>query len=297
MNINSYQILEEARENKYAIGSFNFCTAEVLRVIVLTAQNLNSPIIVSTSENEADFIGMGQAVALVDAWRKEFPNLRILLNLDHGKSLEKIEEAITAGYNMVHFDGSALSYEENIKKTKEVVDYIHGTWNMEHGTKIIVEGELGYLRGSSSLHQEILEIKEDDLTQPEQAVDFVKKTGIDSLAVVIGNAHGVFVKSSEKLYLDRLRNIHEAVGDKAFLVLHGGSGISDDDIKGAINCGIVKINVNTEIRLAYRDALKNLLINNPNESTTYKILGPAMDAAQKIVESKIRLFNNMRIYE
>jgi len=289
--MNPYQILKEAKENKYAIGSFNFCTAEVLKAIVLVAQKNNSPVIVSTSENEADFIGMGQAVALVSAWRQQIPSLNILLNLDHGKSLDKIKQAIEAGYDMVHFDGSALSYEENIEKTKDVVDYIKNQELRIKNQEIIVEGELGYLRGSSSLHQEILEIQEEDLTQPEQAVDFVKKTGIDSLAVVIGNAHGVFPKSPEKLYLDRLRDIYEAVGDKAFLVLHGGSGVPDEDIKQAIGLGIVKINVNTEIRLAYRDALRDFLINNPDESTTYKILGPAMNAAQKIVEDKIKLFN------
>jgi len=151
---------------------------------------------------------------------------------------------------------------------------------------------LGYLRGSSVVHKEKLEIKEEDLTSPEQAKDFIGRTGVDSLAIVIGNAHGVFVEESEKLYLDRLARIKEAVGNSVFLVLHGGSGISNEDIKKAIEIGIVKINVNTELRVAYHNALEKEMDEKPEETTPYKILEPSLEAVKKVVEGKIKLFGS-----
>ncbi len=281
--MNSHQILKEAQEKKYAVGSFNFSNAEILKAIILAARLAEAPVIVSTSEGEANFFGMKQAVALVSAWRKEFPALKIFLNLDHGKSLEKIREAVGAGYDMVHFDGSTLPYEQNIEQTKRIADFCRRK-------KILVEGELGYLRGTSALHEGALEIKPEDLTSPEQAADFVKKTRVDSLAIVIGNAHGIFTKSPEQLDFERLKTIRNAVRDKVFLVLHGGSGISVENIRQAIDLGIVKINVNTELRLAYQAALKKFLTENSNETTPYKILGPTVEAVQKVVENKIKLF-------
>lgn len=283
-NISAKDILQQAQKGKYAIGSFNFSTHEILKAIISTANTLQAPIIVSTSEGEADFLGMEQAVALIEA-RRQRVDLPILLNLDHGKSLTKIKQAIEAGYDMVHFDGSELPYKENIARTKEVAEYAKDK-------NIIIEGELGYLRGSSTVHEELLEIKKEDLTSPEQAKDFIEKTGVDSLAVVIGNAHGVFVSSPEKLYLDRLAEIKEAVGDKVFLVLHGGSGVPDNDIKKAIKLGIVKINVNTDIRVAWTKALQETLGEQPKETTPYKILEPSFEAVKKVVEGKIRLFGS-----
>ena len=302
--LNPYNILKSAQSGKYAIGSFNFSTAEILKAIVLAAQELKSPIIVSTSEGEAGFIGMREAFALVKAWRngnnlpkignnlpKIGNNLPIILNLDHGKSLSAIRQALECGYDAVHFDGSHLDYESNILETKAVVDLARD-FEKATGKKIIVEGELGYLRGSSVVHKEKLEIKEEDLTSPEQAKDFIGRTGVDSLAIVIGNAHGVFVEESEKLYLDRLARIKEAVGNSVFLVLHGGSGISNEDIKKAIEIGIVKINVNTELRVAYHNALEKEMDEKPEETTPYKILEPSLEAVKKVVEGKIKLFGS-----
>jgi fructose-bisphosphate aldolase class II len=309
--LNPYDILKSAQSGKYAIGSFNFSTAEILKAIVLAAQELKSPIIVSTSEGEAGFIGMREAFALVKAWRngnnlpkignnlpkignnlpKIGNNLPIILNLDHGKSLSAIRQALECGYDAVHFDGSHLDYESNILETKAVVDLARD-FEKATGKKIIVEGELGYLRGSSVVHKEKLEIKEEDLTSPEQAKDFIGRTGVDSLAIVIGNAHGVFVEESEKLYLDRLARIKEAVGNSVFLVLHGGSGISNEDIKKAIEIGIVKINVNTELRVAYHNALEKEMDEKPEETTPYKILEPSLEAVKKVVEGKIKLFGS-----
>lgn len=283
-------IFKKAQENKYALGSFNFSTTEVLKAIVAAAKGLNSPIIVSTSEGEADFLGMAEAAALVDAWRHGM-KLPIILNLDHGKSLEKIKKAVAAGYDAVHFDGSGLTYEENVRQTKAVVSWVREV-EKTFDKDIIVEGELGYLRGSSELHEDNLDIKPEDLTNPEQAVEFIEKTGINSLAVAIGNAHGIFSGGQEKLDLERLAQIRKVIGDKAFLVLHGGSGIVGDDITRAIDLGIVKINVNTELRLAYKSGLEKELEEKPQEAAPYKLLGRSFEEAKKVVEEKIKLFGS-----
>ncbi len=287
---NPREIFKNAQQNRYALGAFNFSTAEVLKAIVAAAKELNAPIIVATSENEGEFFGMPEAAALVDAWRHG-TKLPIILNLDHGKSLASIKKAIEAGYNAVHFDGSSLSYEENIAQTKEIVEYAKSA-EKKYDRQIIVEGELGYLRGSSTLHEEALEIKPEDLTSPDQANDFILRTGIDSLAVVIGNAHGVFAKDEEKLNLERLTQIKEAVGEKVFLVLHGGSGIPEDDVKKAIGLGIVKVNVNTELRVAYQKGLVQELREKPAETTPYKILQHSFEDVKVVVLEKIKLFGS-----
>jgi ketose-bisphosphate aldolase len=287
---NPKEILKSAQSGKYAVGAFNFSTAEILKAIVTAAKDAKSPLIVATSEGEAKFIGMREAAALVSAWSAA-TKLPIILNLDHGKSPELIKKAIAAGYSAIHFDGSHLPYLENLAQTKKVVDYVRGV-EKTFDRQIIVEGELGYLRGSSSLHKEALKIEPEDLTSADQAEDFIAHSGVDSLAVVIGNAHGVFAAGEEKLNLDRLDEIRRAIGTQAFLVLHGGSGISEKDIKKAIKSGIVKININTELRLAYKEAIEKEIEEEPSETTPYKIMTPALEAVKIVAEGKIKLFGS-----
>jgi ketose-bisphosphate aldolase len=285
---NPKEILKSAQSGKYAIGSFNFSTAEILKAIVAAARDLKSPIIVSTSEGEANFIGMREASALADAWRIA-TKLPIILNLDHGKKTELIKKALAAGYNAIHFDGSHLPYLENLAQTKKIVDYVREV-EKTFDRQIVVEGELGYLRGSSAVHKEALKIEPEDMTSPDQAEDFIKHSGVDSLAVVIGNAHGVFAAGEEKLNLDRLDEIRRAIGTQAFLVLHGGSGIVEKDIKKAIKLGIVKININTELRVAYKEAIEKEIKTEPSETTPYKIMTPALEAVKFVVEEKMTMF-------
>ncbi|HRY52483.1 MAG TPA: class II fructose-bisphosphate aldolase [Candidatus Portnoybacteria bacterium] len=284
------EILKKAQKEHYALGAFNFSTAEILKATVLAAKELSSPIIVATSEGEGGFIGFREAAALVGVWR-EAAKLPIILNLDHGKNLDIIKKAVAAGYDAVHFDGSGLSYKENIEQTSKAVKYIR-EYSKTFDRDVIIEGEIGYLRGASSLHQEKLEIKESDLTSPEQALDFIEQTGVDSLAIVIGNAHGVFAAGEEKLHLDRLAAIKKEVGDKVFLVLHGGSGIPAEDVKKAIELGIVKVNINTELRLAYKAGLEKEFAASPSETTPYKMLQPSIDEVKKVVMEKIKLFGS-----
>lgn len=280
--MNFLQIMKNAQSGKYAVGQFNVSTDEQIKAIVEVAKNLKSPIIIATSESEREFIGAKQAVALVESWRKE-TGLPIILNADHCKSLESAKEAVDAGYDMVQFDGSGLSFEENVANSKKVLEYAKNK-----NPNIVVEAELGYLRGGSEIHKEKIEIKEEDLTKPEEAKKFVDLTGIDALAVVIGNLHGIQAES-KKLFLDRLEEIQKAIPE-TLLVLHGGSDTQEKDIKKAINLGIVKININTELRVAYSDALEREIKEHPDEVKPYKILSPAIEETKKVVTEKIKLF-------
>lgn len=282
--MNFLQILTNAQKGKYAIGQFNVSTDEQIKAIVETAEELKSPIIIATSESERKFIGAKQIVALISSWRKE-TGLPIILNADHCKSFDSAKEAVDAGYDMVQFDGSSLDFEENIKQTKKVMEYVKGK-----NSEIIFEAELGYLRGGSEIHKEKIEISEEDLTKPEQAKKFVEATEIDALAVVIGNLHGIQAES-KKLFLDRLKEIQKAV-QGTLLVLHGGSDTEEKDIKKAIELGIVKININTELRVAYSDALEKEIKKHPEEVKPYKILAPAIEETKKVVAKKIKLFGS-----
>ncbi len=278
-------LFKKAQQGKYAIGAFNISNLEQLKGIVQAAEKMQSPLLIATSEGESNFLGKAQAKSLIDVYRKE-TKLPIWLHLDHGKSFEAIEEAIEAGYDSVHFDGSALDFEENISITKKVVVLAR-----KHKLKNI-EGEVGILRGSSALEQEA-QTKEEDLTDPKQALEFVKKTKVDSLAISIGNIHGV-AKSGKNphLRIDRLIEIDKALNQKTFLVLHGGSGTPEEDILRAINNGIVKVNVNTELRAGYTQSLKKSLADNPDQTTPYKIMPGVIDKISEIVEDKIILFGS-----
>lgn len=277
-------IFRDAQKNKYAIGAFNVSNLEQLKAVAAAALKLKSPVIISTSPGESDFIGKRQIRALIDVYKQK-TGLPLFLHLDHAKSLEMIKEAVEAGYDSIHFDGSESPFEENIEKTKEMAEFCQRS-----GIKNI-EGELGYLRGKSAI-QEKVEVKEEDLTNPEQAEKFVKETGITSLAVAIGNIHGIVKGGNPHLFLERLRKIKDRVGDKVFLVLHGSSGTPEQDIKEAIKIGVVKINVNTDLRVAYSQTLRQSLQDNPEEVVPYKIMPPVIAAVQKVVEEKIKLFRN-----
>lgn len=283
--MNPIEIMEKAYIGGYAIGQFNISTDEQITAVVEAAKELNAPIIIGTSEGEREFIGVDQAVALINTWRKE-TGLPIILNADHCKDFNSAKEVIDAGYDSVHFDGSKLPFKENIEITKRVVEYAKSV-----NPLIVVEGELGYLPGGSDIHKEII-INVSDLTEPEEAKEFVKKTGIDALAVAIGNIHGMKEGGDDPhLYIDRLEEIRKAI-PHVFLVLHGGSGTPRKDIEKAIKTGVIKININTEIRVAYRNALKQFLEDNLNEVKPYKILSPATEAVKLVVEDKIKLFGS-----
>lgn len=279
--------LQKAYKEHWAIGQFNFSDWSQLRGIVQAAQNLKAPIILGTSEGESKFIGFQEAVAIRNVLRKK-TGLPIFLNLDHGKSFEYLQLAMLAGYDMVHFDGSRLLLDENIKISKKVVKFAHAH-------SVVVEGEVGrFGTDASRIYAEKFEIKEEDLTRPKEALEYVYKTNADILAVSIGNFHGIDISgTSPKLRLDRLREIENNItankfGIKIPLVLHGGSGTPVQDVKEAITLGICKININTDTRVAFAKSLRAEL--EKNEITPYKYLQEPIKAVQAVVENKIRLF-------
>ncbi len=275
------QILKDAQKKHYAIGQFNFSTLEQLRGILAAAQKMKSPVILGTSEGESKFLGLKETIALVEISKVKY-QIPAFLNLDHGKDLKWIKQAIDYGYPAVHFDGSGLALEENIKYAKEIVEYAH-----KKG--VLVEGELGYLRGKSGLHKKITRIRKKDLTSPQEVIRFTKETKVDSLAIAIGNIHGIYSRMP-KLDFARLKEIREKTN--SFLVLHGGSGISNKGIKKAVKFGIVKVNINTELRLVWKNSLENYFKRKPQEIKPYKILTQVQIAIQKKVEEKLELFGS-----
>jgi len=283
-----YYFQKAATEN-FAIGQFNFSDFTQMKAIVETAEKLKSPIILGTSEGESIFFGFEEAVALRNILREKY-NLPIFLNLDHAKTFEYAKKAIDAGYDMVHIDGSKLFLQDNIKLTNQVVKYAKsGGWTKE---KVLVEGEVGKIgTESSKVYTEKLKINEQDLTRPGEAKEFVNQTKVDLLAVGIGNFHGVQSSGENpNLRIDILQKIKENVGDVG-IVLHGGSGTPKTDIKEAIKNGVVKININTELRKAFADGLKKSL--NSGEIVPYKFLLDAKILVGKIIEEKIQLFDSI----
>lgn len=271
---------------KWALGHFNFSEDEAIRAIVESAAELKTPIFVGTSEGESRHIGLKEAVGLVKAFREEYA-IPVFLNADHTKSFEKVTAGVDAGYDSVLADFSALPFEENIRMTKQSVEYAKSK-----NPDIIVEGELGYVRGESKLQLEIIEIKPEDLTKPEEAAQFVKETGVDMLAPAIGNIHGIAANDPRIDFL-RIAEIKKAVGENVYLVLHGGSGMSELDFKNAIAAGISMVHINTEIRVAFTESLRRTMREIPQETTPYKILAPSIEAMKKIITEKLKIFGSV----
>ncbi|MDP3697683.1 MAG: class II fructose-bisphosphate aldolase [Candidatus Taylorbacteria bacterium] len=279
--------LEEARKNHYALGHFNFSTEDVLRGIVEASKDAGAPaVMVGTSEGEADYVGLYEAVALVGAVRKHY-NFPVFLNADHFKSFGKCQEAIDAGYDSVIIDESKMAFADNISASKKVVEYARQV-SKSRNIEITVEGEIGYLRGSSEVQKKV-EITPDDYTKTEEAKEFVTKTGVDRLAVVFGNIHGIVTDQEETLDIEHFKRIVEAV-PKPYYVLHGASGLKDKDVKAAIKAGVTNVHFNTELRVAYTEGLHKALHDKPGETTPYKYLKVGVDEMKKVVAAKVKMF-------
>ncbi len=277
------EYLNDAKQNQWSLGHFNFASSEQLQGIINAAKELNAPVLVGTSEGEGDFVGMDQAVALVKSWKED--GIPVFLATDHTKSFEKAKEAIDAGYEYILIDGSKMSLEENIEMTKKVVDYAK-----EVNPEILVEGEIGYLRGSSKV-QKSVEISKDDFTKPKEAKSFADSTGINCVAMAVGNIHGITTEQEMILDLDLLSEINQVLSDK-FLVLHGASGLENEKVQEAVKRGIVNVHYNTEIRVAMQEALKETLEENPEEVTPYKYMGPEVEAVSEVVKDKMNMLGS-----
>jgi fructose-bisphosphate aldolase class II len=284
---NLKEVIEEAESKKVAIGHFNISNIEALWGIFRAAQGLNVPVIIGVSEGERKFVGVRQAAALVKSIREEF-RYPIFLNADHSYSFESVKEAVDAGFDAVIFDGAKLSMEENIKITKQCVEYARSV-----NPNTLVEAELGYIGTSSKLLDEVPEgVSFEQLTTHEDAKRFVEETGVDLFSPSVGNIHGMLKNvSNPELNIERIKEIREAAGVP--LVLHGGSGISDENFRDAVAAGIGIIHINTEIRIAFRDAVKKSLEENPDEIAPYRLMKPSVESVQSVVEKRLRLFNKI----
>ena len=283
------ETIKSAEEKRVAISHFNISNLEALWGIFKAARSLSVPVIIGLSEGERDFTGVRQAVALVKSIREEY-DYPIFLNADHTYSFERVKEAVDSGFDAVIFDGTKLPLEENIKFTKECVEYAKAS-----GKNILVEGELGYIGSSSKILDEIPEgsqITPETMTKPEEISRFAKETGIDLVAPAVGNIHGIMRSGhNPALHIERIKELRQASGIP--LVLHGGSGISDGDFRKAIEAGVSVVHISSEIRLAYRNALKLSLQENPDEIAPYKFLKPAEKAVEDAVLKRLKLFNNL----
>ncbi|MDP4007036.1 MAG: class II fructose-bisphosphate aldolase [bacterium] len=274
----------KARKEGWALPQFNFSCAEQLQGIIEAGVHLKAPLLLGTSEGDSRFLGKTQAVALVESYRKD-TRLPIFLNFDHGKSFESVKEAIEAGYDAVHFDGSAFLFKENIAIARKVVA-------LARKNRIsVVEGEFSEIPGKhSSFHKgEAPLLSKDSFTDPAQAREFVRKTGVDSLAVLIGTVHGIY-KKNPNLDLERLQEIKKHV--MSFLVLHGGSGTPPRDLLAAVKTGVVKVNISTELRAAFTNTLRETLKKEPDEIAPYNIFVPSVRAVQKAAERHIQFLGS-----
>jgi fructose-bisphosphate aldolase, class II len=286
------EVLADADARRVAVGHFNIAEISALDGIFAAAQELSLPVLIGVSEGERKFIGVRQAAALIKSLRDEY-DYPIYLNADHTHSLDKVKEAAEAGFDEILFDGSALPREENIKQTTEAVKIIRAV-----NPNIVVEGEIGYIGSNSEV---ITEKPELILSTPEEAVTFVKATGVDVLAPAVGNMHGLLktmVAGTAHKHLDipRIAEIKKAIGAVGcrFMTSHGGSGTEDADFTAAAKAGMTIIHVSSELRLAWRRGVEEGLKEHPDEIAPYKILPPAVAGIKKIVVDRLKLFNGMQ---
>lgn len=287
---NLKEIIKDAEKKGLAIGHFNISDIGTLKAVTEAARELNAPVIIGTSEGEREFLDVHEAVALIKSLREEHEQ-EIFINADHTHSLSKAQEAVEAGYDAILFDGAKLPMEENIRQTKKIVEYVKSK-SAGQEREILVEGELGYIGASSEILKEIprgAAVEKTDLTTPEEAARFVKATGVDLFAPAVGNVHGMLENASNpRLDIERIRQIKQAAGVP--LVLHGGSGVKDEDFIMAIKAGISVIHISTELRLAWRKGVERGLQEKPEEVAPYKIMAPALDEIKKIVYNRLKLF-------
>lgn len=276
------EAIEAAHDSRIAIGHFNVSDSNQFNAVVAAAGSLNLPVIVGVSEGERKFIGVHNIVALVAAARAD--GHQVYLNADHTYSLDGIKEAVDAGFDAVIFDGSHLSFEDNIKQTREVVEYAR-----TKGKGALVEAEVGRIGTSSKLLDVPPEDMDKDLTTAEEASQFVRETSVDMLAPAVGTMHGRLKGGGEpKIDTARIELLREAAGVP--LVLHGGSGSSDADIMAAAKAGCSIIHINTDIRVAYRKGIEAALAANADEIAPYKFLGEGTKAVQDMATKYLRLF-------
>lgn len=301
MLLTNKDLLVPARKRGYAVGAFNINNLEALLAVTEAATEEKSPSIIAVTPGAIKYGGLPYLSNMVKTAAEICP-MPLSLHLDHGEEFETVSKCIKAGFTSVMIDGSRLKFEENVALTKRVVD-------IAHPKGITVEAELGRLAG---VEEKTVDEKEAVLTDPDSAKEFVDRTDVDALAVAVGTSHGAYkFKAESKLDFERLRKIgmkidlplvlHGASSVPSWIIekaskygaeLKGAKGIPEQHIKQAISLGIAKINIDTDLRLAFTATIREVLANSPREYDPRKFLGAAKDAMKEVVRSKMRLFGS-----
>lgn len=279
MLVTSKELLLDAQKNHYAVGAFNVENMEMVMAVLAAAEEQNSPVIMQTTPGTVKYAGFDYYFANVKA-AAERTKIPVVMHLDHGNSFAMAMQAFRAGYTSIMIDGSKLPFEENIDLTKSVV-------NVCHASNVPVEGELGKVGG-----------KEDDLendddnpyTDPQEAKEFVERTGVDSLAIGIGTAHGVY-KGIPKVNMEVLSAVRAVVDVP--LVMHGTSGVPDEQVRDAVRRGIYKVNYATDLRIAFTNGVKAYMNNNPNAFDPKKYSAPGMKEVTAYVAQKMQVVGSV----
>ncbi|WP_037035710.1 ketose-bisphosphate aldolase [Pseudovibrio sp. JE062] len=272
-------MIQHAWENGYAIGAFSAHNAESIRAILTAAEEERAPIMIQVGQKVINTLGLYQMKDMIDTFMRDI-TVPVCIHLDHSRQFEQTMEATRAGFQSVMFDGSGFPFEENTKTTKAVAD-------VAHALGIGCEGEIGKIGGT----EDDITVDEADamITTVEEAQEFVEKTGVDYLAISVGTAHGVY-KSEPKLAFERIKEIKEQV--KKPLVLHGGSGVPDEQVKKAVELGVAKVNVDTELRQAFTLGVQEVFANDPEEFHLAHSLGRGEEVMKQKVKEKIRVFGS-----
>lgn len=302
--VTSKKMFEMAYKNGYAVGAFNVNNMEITQGIVAAIAEEKSPLILQISRGARSYASMSYLKAIIDVAVKENPDIPICMHLDHGDTFETCKQCVDDGFTSVMIDGSHHPFEENIKITKKVVDYAHA-----HG--VVVEAELGQLGG---IEEDVVGLSHDDvlkhLTDPEQAVEFVNKTGVDSLAVAIGTSHGAYkFKTAPKLALDVVEKIQKKLPGFP-LVMHGSSsvlpefkelinkyggkmpdamGVPEEAISAAAKKAVCKVNIDTDLRMALTAKIREVFATKPGEFDPRHYLGPGREAIKQMVKHKLHV--------
>jgi len=282
------EVIKELDKEGKAVGHFNFSDSNQLKALAMASKASGLPVLAGLSEGERNYFPIRHARALVDRYNAE--GIEMYLNADHTYSYEKARAAIDDGVDSIVVDGAQLPFEKNVELLKQVVAYARQKDFAGIGKRVIVEGELGYIGTSSAVMDTLpagAAVTEEMMTKPDELQKLVAESGIELAAPAVGNVHGIVKSGQPKLSISRIAELAKTAGVP--LVLHGGSGSSDLEFRDAVRAGVRIIHINTDLRLLYRDSLRESL--NTAETTPYKFLTPAVEAMQRFLVQKMKLFH------
>ena len=282
--LSTREMLLKAQREVYAVPAFNIHNLETVQVVVETANDMSSPVILAGTPSTIKYAGADYLISLGETASRKY-KVPISIHLDHFESIDEIKKYIDFGFKSVMIDASHLKFEENIEKVKNVVEYAHRY-------DVTVEAELGQLRGIED--DKVVNEKDAVYTNPQSAKEFVERTNIDSLAIAIGTAHGLY-KGEPKLDFNRLIKIKKLVSIP--LVLHGASDVPNELVKKAIQLGICKVNIATDLKIPFANAVKKFFKENENENDPRKYMKPGKDAMKEVVKNKIKICGSYDRYK